>query len=83
MHHGLLRLPSVIAMPNPSLSIPGLTGTCLDAYFDDYADGTIAWVLGTIKKLDLQPAPGVAIIPLGTGKMRPRLVLKGQQNLGT
>jgi len=30
-------------------------------------DGTIAWVLGTIKKLDLQPAPGVAIIPLGTG----------------
>lgn len=31
------------------------------------ADGTIAWVLGTIKKLDLHPAPGVTIIPLGTG----------------
>ncbi|MEW5309996.1 MAG: hypothetical protein WDW38_001832 [Sanguina aurantia] len=30
-------------------------------------DGTIAWVLKTIKDLDLKPAPPVAIMPLGTG----------------
>jgi hypothetical protein len=30
-------------------------------------DGTIAWVLGVIKKLRLQPEPPVAMIPLGTG----------------
>jgi hypothetical protein len=30
-------------------------------------DGTIAWVLGIIHTLRLQPAPPVAIMPLGTG----------------
>jgi len=30
-------------------------------------DGTIAWVLGTIKQLGLVPEPPVAMIPLGTG----------------
>lgn len=32
-------------------------------------DGTIAWVLASIKKLALDPEPGVAIIPLGTGEL--------------
>lgn len=31
-------------------------------------DGTITWVLTAIKELGLQPAPAVAIIPLGTGQ---------------
>lgn len=30
-------------------------------------DGTVAWILGTIHKLALQPAPQVAVMPLGTG----------------
>mmetsp|Transcript_9143 Transcript_9143/g.19598 ORF Transcript_9143/g.19598 Transcript_9143/m.19598 type:complete len:507 (+) Transcript_9143:45-1565(+) len=30
-------------------------------------DGTIAWVLGVIRKLKLQPEPPVAMIPMGTG----------------
>ncbi|KAG1663214.1 hypothetical protein FOA52_011307 [Chlamydomonas sp. UWO 241] len=30
-------------------------------------DGTIAWVMGVIKKLRLTPEPPLAIIPLGTG----------------
>lgn len=30
-------------------------------------DGTIAWVLGVLKTLDLQPMPPVAMIPMGTG----------------
>lgn len=34
-------------------------------------DGTIAWVLKTIKDLDLKPAPPVAIMPLGTGGRPP------------
>lgn len=31
-------------------------------------DGTIAWVMGVIKKLKLYPEPPVAIMPMGTGK---------------
>ncbi|GLI65507.1 hypothetical protein VaNZ11_009056 [Volvox africanus] len=30
-------------------------------------DGTIAWVMGVVKKLKLQPEPPIAILPLGTG----------------
>ncbi|GIL75862.1 hypothetical protein Vretimale_5572 [Volvox reticuliferus] len=30
-------------------------------------DGTIAWVMGVVKKLKLQPEPPIAIMPLGTG----------------
>lgn len=30
-------------------------------------DGTVAWVLGTISDLKLDPAPAVAVMPLGTG----------------
>ena len=30
-------------------------------------DGTVAWILKTIHELKLQPAPQVAIMPLGTG----------------
>ena len=30
-------------------------------------DGTVAWILGTIHKLGIQPAPQVAVMPLGTG----------------
>ena len=30
-------------------------------------DGTVAWVLKTVRELDLQPEPGVAVMPLGTG----------------
>ena len=30
-------------------------------------DGTVAWILKTIHELRLEPAPQVAIMPLGTG----------------
>ena len=30
-------------------------------------DGTVAWILKTVRELQLDPAPAVAIMPLGTG----------------
>ena len=30
-------------------------------------DGTVAWLLKTIKELQLQPPPLLAVMPLGTG----------------
>ena len=30
-------------------------------------DGTVAWILKTVRDLDLRPEPGVAVMPLGTG----------------
>jgi len=30
-------------------------------------DGTVAWLLKTIKELRLDPPPSVAVMPLGTG----------------
>ena len=30
-------------------------------------DGTVAWVLSTIKKLGVSPPPAVGVLPLGTG----------------
>lgn len=30
-------------------------------------DGTVAWILKTIRELDLDPEPYVAVMPLGTG----------------
>ena len=30
-------------------------------------DGTVAWILKTVRELDLRPAPPVAVMPLGTG----------------
>ncbi|GLC73267.1 hypothetical protein PLESTF_001354100 [Pleodorina starrii] len=40
-------------------------------------DGTIAWVMGVIKKLKLQPEPPVAMMPLGTGNDLSRTFLWG------
>ncbi|KAG2440916.1 hypothetical protein HXX76_003769 [Chlamydomonas incerta] len=40
-------------------------------------DGTIAWVMGVIKKLRLQPEPPIAMIPLGTGNDLSRSFLWG------
>ncbi|PNW80627.1 hypothetical protein CHLRE_07g325550v5 [Chlamydomonas reinhardtii] len=40
-------------------------------------DGTIAWVMGVIKKLRLQPEPPVAMIPLGTGNDLSRTFMWG------
>jgi diacylglycerol kinase (ATP) len=30
-------------------------------------DGTVAWILKTIRELDMHPEPNVAVMPLGTG----------------
>jgi len=30
-------------------------------------DGTVAWILKTVMELGLEPAPPVAVLPLGTG----------------
>ncbi|CAG9857296.1 unnamed protein product [Phyllotreta striolata] len=43
-------------------------------------DGTIAWVLTTSHKLDLDPEPPIAIIPLGTGNDLSRVLGWGAAN---
>lgn len=43
-------------------------------------DGTIAWLLNTINKLQLQPIPSVAIIPLGTGNDLSRVLGWGKEH---
>nr|CAI5817275.1 unnamed protein product [Callosobruchus analis] len=45
-------------------------------------DGTIAWVLTSSHKLDLDPEPPLAIIPLGTGNDLSRVLGWGKQNSG-
>ncbi|XP_066258337.1 diacylglycerol kinase epsilon [Euwallacea similis] len=43
-------------------------------------DGTISWVLTTSHKLDLDPEPPLAIIPLGTGNDLSRVLGWGKEN---
>ncbi|XP_072744672.1 diacylglycerol kinase epsilon-like isoform X1 [Anoplolepis gracilipes] len=43
-------------------------------------DGTIAWLLNTIHKLELKPVPSVAIIPLGTGNDLSRVLGWGEEH---
>ncbi|KAJ8979408.1 hypothetical protein NQ317_015840 [Molorchus minor] len=43
-------------------------------------DGTIAWVLTTSHKLDLDPEPLLSIIPLGTGNDLSRVLGWGKEN---
>ncbi|KAG5311936.1 DGKE kinase, partial [Pseudoatta argentina] len=43
-------------------------------------DGTVAWLLNTINKLELEPVPSVAIIPLGTGNDLSRVLGWGKQH---
>ena len=30
-------------------------------------DGTVSWILNTVRELQLDPPPAVAVMPLGTG----------------
>ncbi|KYM94857.1 PREDICTED: diacylglycerol kinase epsilon [Cyphomyrmex costatus] len=43
-------------------------------------DGTVAWLLNTINKLELEPVPSVAIIPLGTGNDLSRVLGWGKEH---
>ncbi|XP_033330475.2 diacylglycerol kinase epsilon [Megalopta genalis] len=43
-------------------------------------DGTIAWLLNAIHKLQLEPDPSVAIIPLGTGNDLSRVLGWGKEH---
>ncbi|XP_053994936.1 diacylglycerol kinase epsilon [Hylaeus anthracinus] len=43
-------------------------------------DGTIAWLLNAIHKLQLKPVPSVAIIPLGTGNDLSRVLGWGKEH---
>ncbi|CAG9812465.1 unnamed protein product [Phaedon cochleariae] len=43
-------------------------------------DGTISWILTTSHKLDLDPEPPLAIIPLGTGNDLSRVLGWGKEN---
>lgn len=43
-------------------------------------DGTVAWILNTIQKMQLMPIPGVAIVPLGTGNDLSRVLGWGAEH---
>ncbi|XP_012271942.1 diacylglycerol kinase epsilon [Orussus abietinus] len=43
-------------------------------------DGTIAWLLNSIHKLQLKPVPAVAILPVGTGNDLSRVLGWGKQH---
>ncbi|XP_024940826.1 diacylglycerol kinase epsilon isoform X2 [Cephus cinctus] len=43
-------------------------------------DGTVAWLLNTIHKLQLQPVPSVGILPLGTGNDLSRVLGWGKEH---
>ncbi|XP_012256504.2 diacylglycerol kinase epsilon [Athalia rosae] len=43
-------------------------------------DGTVAWLLNTIHKLQLKPMPSIAILPLGTGNDLSRVLGWGKEH---
>ncbi|PSN39597.1 Diacylglycerol kinase epsilon [Blattella germanica] len=43
-------------------------------------DGTVSWVLNEVNKLNLNPSPGVAILPIGTGNDLSRVLGWGKEH---
>ncbi|XP_047347530.1 diacylglycerol kinase epsilon-like isoform X1 [Vespa velutina] len=84
LFRGLLNPAQVMDLaeqdPTAILTWCRLLGDTLCTVLVAGGDGTIAWLLNIIHKLQLNPVPAVAILPLGTGNDLSRVLKWGKEH---